>query len=82
MMGYFKAKPSSEISEQLRESHARIHQAKSDAAGTDFHDYFHTVARVLKMDFNRLFTSVCEMWIDDNPKELVSFENEVKRILR
>lgn len=82
MMGYFKTKPSLEISEQLRESHARIHQAKSDAAGTDFHDYFHTVARVLRMDFNRLFTSVCEMWIDDNPNALESFVKEVKEILR
>jgi len=76
MMSFFKQKPSSELSRLLMRPETLIIQAKTTAAGSDFHDYFHIVGNVLGMDFNRMFSFVCDVWIDDNPIELETFSRE------
>ncbi|WP_431080403.1 ATP-dependent nuclease [Pseudomonas thivervalensis] len=82
MMSYFKSKPSKIIATSLMTSEPRIVQAKIVAAGKDFHDYFHSVSATLGTDFNRLFSSVCEMWIDDNPQLLNTFIKNAKESLQ
>ncbi|WP_460107620.1 ATP-dependent nuclease [Pseudomonas sp. H1_F01] len=82
MMDYFKSKPSKIIATSLMTSEPRIAQAKTVAAGKDFHDYFHSVSATLGIDFNRLFSSVCEMWIDDNPQLLSAFIEKAKQSLQ
>jgi predicted ATPase len=76
MTAYFKAKPSAEIAKLLMRPEPLIVQAKASAAGSDFHDYFHLVGGVLGMDFNRMFSSACDMWIDDNAGALESFSKD------
>jgi predicted ATPase len=82
MMAYFKAKSSASIAALLMTQEARIVQAKNIAAGTDFHDYFHRVSDILGLDFNRLFSSVCEIWINDNNQLVEVFLDEAKKALR
>lgn len=78
MTAYFKSKPAVFLSSKLMVSEAKVSQAKAIAAGSDFHDYFHNVSRVFGWDFNRLFTAVCEIWIDEHPEELTRFLSRAK----
>jgi energy-coupling factor transporter ATP-binding protein EcfA2 len=78
MMAYFKSKPASFLASKLMVSELKVSQAKAAAAGSDFHDYFHNVGRVFGWDFNRVFSVVCEMWIDEHPEELDKFLNGAK----
>jgi hypothetical protein len=81
MMNYFKLKSAAKISGLLMTSEALVIQAKATAAGSDFHDYFHLVGGVLGMDFNRMFSFVCDLWIDDNPGALEEFSKEANHAL-
>lgn len=76
MMIYFKRKSSLEISRLLMRPETLVVQAKATAAGSDFHDYFHLVGGVLGMDFNRVFSFVCDVWVDDNSAALEAFSKE------
>ncbi|MBV7567626.1 AAA family ATPase [Pseudomonas sp. PDM27] len=78
MAAYFKSKPTAFLAAKLMVSEVKVSQAKAFAAGSDFHDYFHNVNRVFGWDFNRLFSVVCEMWIDEHPQELEDFLIEAK----
>lgn len=78
MMAYFKSKPAAFLATKLMVSEMKVNQAKAVAAGSDFHDYFHHVNRVFGWDFNRLFSVVCEMWIDEHPEELEGFLSGAK----
>lgn len=81
MMDYFKVKSSLELSRVLMMPEALIIQAKVTGAGSDFHDYFHLVGGVLGMDFHRMFSFVCDIWIADNPSVLESFTREASHAL-
>ncbi|MFP3679233.1 AAA family ATPase [Pseudomonas sp. SIMBA_041] len=78
MAAYFKSKPAAFLATKLMVSEVKVNQAKAVAAGSDFHDYFHNVSRVFGWEFSRLFSIVCEMWIEENPKELEVFLSEAK----
>lgn len=42
------------------------------AAGSDHHDYFVEIARVLSMSYEELFTKLCDLWVgDENNNESV-----------
>jgi ABC-type transport system involved in cytochrome c biogenesis ATPase subunit len=81
MMTYFKSKSSSEIARLMMRSETLVIQAKATATGSDFHDYFHLVGGVLGMDFNRMFSFVCDLWIDDNNAALEAFSKEASHAL-
>jgi len=81
MMNFFKQKSSQELSKLLMRPEALVVQAKTTAAGSDFHDYFHMIGAVLGMDFNRVFSFVCDVWIDDNPNALEAFSKEASHAL-
>jgi hypothetical protein len=78
---HFKSKSSTDLSKKLMRPLALIIQAKATASGSDFHDYFHLVGGVLGMDFNRIYSSACDIWIDDNTEALELFIRDASHTL-
>lgn len=72
---YINAQEPASISEFLSVDVKIFMIAKNKAEGTDHHDFFMDISKTLKIPFNTLFNSLCNLWASDeeNETELMNF---------